>query len=115
MGKHKKDSAATVEAANKSRETTGTGQSRPAVRVEYPNESEVISHSSYTFRIATTPGTDNMEVSIDGGAWMSCRESLGSWWYDWSGFDKGSHELVARTRMGDGLSINSAPRRFTVD
>lgn len=87
--------------------------SRPAVRVECPRESEAIARPAYTFHIAATPGADHVEVSIDKGYWMPCREALGVWWYDWSGFGEGAHELVARSRMGDGLMTYSDLRRFS--
>jgi hypothetical protein len=90
-------------------------QSRPAVRVEWPGEDEAIARPSYTVHIAAMPGADGVEISIDSGDWMACREALGLWWYDWSGFEKGDYELSARTRMGDGISIISAPRRFSVN
>ena len=90
-------------------------QSRPAVRVEFPGEGEAIARPSYTFQIAATPGVNGVEVSIDHGDWMPCREALGLWWYDWSGFGMGEHELTARSRMGNGLSTSSAPRLFLVD
>ena len=90
-------------------------QSRPAVRVECPGEGDVIARPFYTFKIAAMPGADRVEVSIDQGGWLPCREALGFWWHDWSGFDKGEHKLAARSRMGDGLSTNSASRRFSVD
>ena len=90
-------------------------QSRPAVRVEYPGEGEVIARKSYTFHIAASPGTVGVEISIDGGGWISCREALGLWWYDWSAFGKGDHELTARAHGGDGTSADSAPRRFSAD
>ena len=89
-------------------------QSRPAVLVEFPGEGEVIARPSYSFQISTTPGAEGVEVSIDRGAWMPCREALGLWWYDWSGFDAGDHELAARIRVGEGISAHSTPRRFSV-
>ena len=88
-------------------------QSRPAVRVEYPGEGEAIARKSYTFHIAASPGTVGVEISIDGGGWIPCREALGLWWCDWSAFEKGDHELAARARRSDGISIDSAPRRFS--
>lgn len=88
--------------------------SRPAVRVECPREGEVVAQPAYAFHIAATPGILGVEVSIDQGRWVICREALGLWWYDWSGFDKGDHEVVARARISDGISTNSSPRRFTV-
>ena len=83
--------------------------------VEYPREGDVIARPSYTLQIVATPGAHGVEVSIDKGDWLPCREGLGLWWHDWSDFDKGDHELVARTHMADGLTTNSAPRRFSAD
>ena len=88
---------------------------RPAARVEYPSEGEVIARKSYAFHIAASPGAVGVEVSINEGGWLSCREALGLWWYDWSASEKGEHRLVARTRMGDGMTADSAPRRFSVE
>ena len=90
-------------------------QSRPSVRVEYPREGEVIARPSYTFHIAASPGVAGVEVSINQGDWISCREASGLWWYDWSAFKNGDYELVARTRRGDGMTTESAPRRFSVN
>jgi hypothetical protein len=88
-------------------------QSRPAVSVECPGEGDAIARPSYTFKISATYGVDGVEVSIDQGEWLPCRESLGFWWYDWSGFDAGEHELTARSSLANGMTTNSAPRLFT--
>jgi hypothetical protein len=115
MAKNDRDSfTMTDHTGSKHSDKTRAFQSRPAVQVEFPREGDVIAQPSYTFQIKATPESDGMEVSIDKGAWMRCRESLGLWWYDWSGFDAGEHELEARTRMSEGLSTISAPRRFSV-
>jgi hypothetical protein len=92
-----------------------TVKSSPAVRVEFPREAEVISLPDYTFNIVATPEIDGVEVSIDQGPWTACREALGVWWYDWSGFAKGDHEIVARTRKGGSVMDNSDRRRFNVN
>ena len=85
----------------------------PAVRVEYPGEGEEIAGTSYAFHLAASPGAVAVEISIDSGGWVSCREALGLWWCDWSALEKGEHEVVARVRMGDGTTSDSAPRRFS--
>ena len=90
-------------------------QSRPAVRVECPGAGDVIARPSYTIKVAATSGVAGVDVSIDQGDWMPCREALGFWWFDWNGFDKGEHELSARSRMGDGLTANAVPRLFSAD
>ena len=120
MSKHNRDSAEmdkrwSVQEEEKKSKHNGVVQSRPAVRVEYPREGDVIAQPSYTFHITTATNADSVEVSIDQGEWIPCRESLGAWWHDWSGFEKGNHELVARTHMGSGISTNSVIRKFSVD
>ncbi len=89
--------------------------SRPAARVECPREGEIVSPPSYTFRIAATPGADHVVVSIDQGVWKPCREALGVWRYDWSGYGKGRHDLVARCRRGGAIATYSDLRRFSVE
>lgn len=93
---------------------TPTVRSGPAVRVEYPQEGELLGRPYYTFRIGTIPEANNVEVSIDQGDWKPCRESLGLWWYDWTDYAEGEHILIARTRIGHDISAISAPRRFKV-
>ena len=116
MVKRDMDSALRIDDTNRIRgDKAKAVQRRPAVRVEYPGEGVMIAQPSYTFHIAASPGAVGVEVSIDEGDWISCREALGLWWHDWSGFEKGDHELVARARMGDGATTDSAPRRFSVD
>lgn len=96
----------------------GTAQkavpSRPAVRVECPSEGQTIAGPCYSFHIAAKPGIEGVEVSIDQGKWMACREALGLWWYDWSGYGEGEHEITARARISDGIAASSSPRLFTV-
>ena len=114
MAKRIKISKAALDGANAEHNEMRSISSRPAVRVECPCEGEEIAQPAYSFHIAAAPGIAGLEVSIDQGAWMPCREALGIWWYDWSGFAKGDHELVARAPISDGISTNSSPRRFTV-
>jgi hypothetical protein len=88
--------------------------SAPAVRVDYPQEGEVLSREGYTFRIGTASGARSVEVSLDQGNWRPCREALGMWWHDWADLTPGEHVLIARTRIGEDLSATSGPRRFSV-
>jgi hypothetical protein len=116
MAKHDKDSLTMIDHTGiKSNDRSKVAPSRPALHIEFPREGEVIARPSYTFKIEATSKAEGMEVSIDKGAWMACREALGMWWYDWSGFEAGDHELEARNRMGEGISTISAPRRFSVE
>ncbi len=87
----------------------------PALEIEiaYPTEDEVIGQPWYTLQVVS-PGARGVEVSIDGGNWNPCRESLGLWWFDWSGFSSGAHEVRARRISGDERPAISRRRRFEV-
>ena len=115
MAKKNAKSVTTVDGVNGEHgEQAHVAQSRSAVRVECPSEGEAVARPDFTVHIVAMSGAQGVDVSIDQGEWMPCRESLGLWWYDWSGYVKGAHVLLARTRMADGVITNSAPRRFSV-
>lgn len=85
------------------------------VSVDYPQEKEVVTSFEYTFRIGAGPDVSRVEVSIDGGQWQPCRESVGFWWYDWSGYAaKAARQLSARATTQDGRIVESQTRRFSV-
>jgi len=88
----------------------------PAVTVtlDYPQDGEIITSPNYTFRIGAKEA-GNVEVSIDGEAWTPCRQAEGYWWYDWSGYDSGIHEILARVQPQDGLIAPPAKCRFQVE
>lgn len=99
-------------AAPKSRE--GRPSAPAPVAIDYPQRQDVILSSSYSFRIAADPELTHVEVSIDEGPWQACRRSVGYWWYDWSGFAPGRHQLLARGRGPAGRIAVTAPRQFDV-
>jgi len=82
------------------------------VGVDYPQEGEIVTSDSYVFRVSTS-ATDRVQISLDGKEWKPCRESVGFWWYDWSGYGSGAHTLLARIAVGKRL-MKSRPRSFTV-
>jgi len=85
------------------------------VVVDYPREKEAVVSFEYTFRIGASPDAARVEVSIDGADWQPCRESVGFWWYDWSGYSsKAARQLQARVTTHDGRVVTSEPRRFGV-
>lgn len=115
MAKRNKNSTAMLDGASgKHNEMRMTAPSRPAVRVHCPSEGEVVALPAYAFHIVAATGVESVEVSIDQGEWLPCREALGLWWFDWSGYEKGQHELVARARITGGISAGSSPRLFSV-
>lgn len=86
-----------------------------SVRVAYPRESEIIEGFSYTIQVATIGQAVRVEVSIDHDAWQPCRESMGLWWFDWSGDSDGPHEVIARMHCDGGLITLSKPVQFVVN
>lgn len=82
--------------------------------VEYPQQDEKITSTQYSFRIGAPAGAEGVDVSIDQGPWLACRNSAGFWWYDWSGYDNGEHEIIARIRGRNNRWIVSTPHEFMV-
>ena len=91
---------------------TQTVEARP--EIEYPLNDETIVSSQYTFRVAAPAGVDGVDVSIDQGPWLACRNEVGCWWYDWSGYGDGEHEVIARVRGKGGRWRMSDPHEFHV-
>lgn len=95
----------------------GVAEARPEapgkhyVGVDHPQVGEILTSHHYAIRISTS-ATDGVEISIDGKEWIPCRESVGFWWHDWSGFGAGVHTVVARILVGKRY-LKSKPRSFT--
>jgi hypothetical protein len=87
---------------------------KKVVVIEYPRQNEAITSNNYTFSIVAMPGVKKVEVSIDGSAWEPCRQS-DSWWYDWSGYGAGEHEVTARIQLANGHFHTTEPRFFSVE
>jgi hypothetical protein len=91
---------------------TQTAEGRP--EIEYPREDETLVSPTYTMRVAAPASAEGLDVSIDQGPWRACRKDVGYWWYDWSDYADGEHELITRIRGRNGRWRMSAPRRITV-
>lgn len=83
--------------------------------VDYPRPNETITSDNYTFRIVAMPGVKKVEISVDGAPWQPCRQSEGSFWYDWSGYRSGEHEVAARVQLADGPFHTTGSRFFNVE
>lgn len=84
------------------------------VCVDYPQQDEGVASRDYTFRIGVAGDASKVEVSIDRGPWLPCRQAAGYWWYDWAGMTPGVHRLTARALGADGSAGISAQRRFQI-
>lgn len=83
---------------------------RPAI--DYPVAGETIVSSHYAFRLSAPESVPSVDVSIDQGPWLACRKAEGFWWYDWTGFGDGEHELIARAPGKNGRFSMSSPVEF---
>jgi hypothetical protein len=83
--------------------------------IDYPLYEERISSPNYTFRVTTPEETQAVEVSVDGSAWTACRYDAPYWWYDWSRYASGEHQLAARIQLDNGYTIYLPPRPFFVE
>ncbi len=82
--------------------------------VEYPRQGEKITSSDYTVRVFAPETAQKVGISIDQGPWKSCRQAAGYWWYDWSGFDDGPHQIAVSMTTPDGQRILAEPHEFEV-
>ncbi|MEQ1919741.1 MAG: hypothetical protein ABL955_11130 [Elusimicrobiota bacterium] len=83
--------------------------------VNYPRQNEVVSSAQYTVRVFAPETAKRVGISINQGPWMSCRPAVGFWWYDWSGYDNGEHEIIVSMVTPDDKRIASEPHEFFVD
>lgn len=82
--------------------------------IDYPQEEELITSPHYTFRVKAPLNAEKVEICIDGAPWQLCRYSSGFWWYDWSDYGSGDHEVVARILPFDSRNYTLRTRRFSV-
>lgn len=87
---------------------------RRMLAVDYPKQNEVVSSGHYTVRVFAPAGAHKVGISVDQGPWRSCRPSVGFWWYDWSGYGNGEHEVVVSMSTREGKRIISEPHEFFV-
>jgi hypothetical protein len=86
---------------------------KTAIVVDFPVEGQLVLSQDYTFRL-TSAEEGAVELSLDGGPWLACRESVGFWWFDWKP-TPGDHEAVARVKRSTGRFAKSDVRRFRVE
>ncbi|TBR26113.1 hypothetical protein EPO15_00740 [bacterium] len=84
------------------------------IRVEFPIEGETLVSPDYTFRVMAPEAAVTVDICINQGDWLPCREAVGLWWHDWNTLENGEYEVVARARQQDGTVTVSEPRIFFV-
>jgi hypothetical protein len=83
--------------------------------VEYPRQNEKITSADYTVRVFAPAAASKVGISIDQGPWKSCRSAVGYWWYDWSGYSEGEHQIVVSMETAEGIRVISEPHEFYVE
>mgnify|MGYP000966753580 CR=1 FL=1 len=84
------------------------------VTLDYPQENENIVSREYVFRVTGEGAMQSVSVSVDAGNWQPCREAVGHWWYDWSDYKDGEHQVRVEARTQSGAKISFGPRVFRV-
>lgn len=92
---------------------TNTGKKTKAnpVKIDYPKTNEAVSFDHYAVRISAAQD-EQVEISLDGGAWAPCFNSSGYWWFHLNGLAAGTHKLAARVKVSGETSF--AMRKFEV-
>lgn len=85
-----------------------------SISIDYPEESEIVDHPTYTYRIRAPKTADLVEIRLDQGQWQPCRRAVGYWWFDWSGYGPGRYQAEVRSRTPSGAETSKF-RSFTVD
>jgi hypothetical protein len=93
---------------------TATENSPAKITIDFPKEGESINSMHYSFKIAThIPGV-KVDVSLNGGGWVPCREAAGHWWFDWSAYSTGTYKLQARAALPGGAVELAREVKFSV-
>lgn len=82
--------------------------------IDFPRKEEKIASSRYTVRISA-PVTGFVDISVDGMPFEPCRQAVGHWWYDWTGYLSGQHRAVVRLTSEDGRPMAELHSRFCVE
>lgn len=96
-------------------EKTRTQTQTQTVTLDYPQKDDKISSSHYAFRISASEDAEHVAVSIDGCDPIPCRRAAGYFWYDWSNFMPGRHEVLVVAAFPNGVVRQTKIRRVTVE
>jgi len=80
------------------------------VVVDYPKNLENLTAKQYTVRIGASDCT-GVDISVNDQPWQPCRWACGYWWFDWTNYAPGTHQLVARMHKRNGEYLISKRRR----
>jgi len=92
-------------------------QQRPAkvkesFTIDYPQEGETVAGRDYTFRINAPQDAPTVELSINQGPWLPCRQASGYWWFDCTDIEPEPYQARARMRLHGGKEKLTMLRRF---
>ncbi len=79
--------------------------------MDHPKNNETIHSWHYAVRLGTGVNCKTVDISIDDGPWQPCRYTNGYWWYDWTNYSPGTHQLIARMTKTNGQYLITTKRR----
>ncbi len=106
-------SATTTTAKTAAKNKLANTNENEYVLIDHPKNLENITSRHYSVRVSAS-AANSLDISIDDAPWQACRNSVGYWWFDWTDFTAGTHQLVARMQTTNGEYLISKRRRCKV-
>lgn len=80
------------------------------INIDFPtNNEEIPIGTGYTIRISASL-CETVQISVNDGEWMECRNASGYWWFDWDEVEPGKYKIYARMKKADGTEAVSKRR-----
>ena len=80
------------------------------INIDFPtNNEEIPIGTGYTIRISASQ-CETVQISVNDGDWMECRNASGYWWFDWDEIEPGRYKIYARMKKTDGTEAVSKRR-----
>jgi hypothetical protein len=92
-------------------------QQRPArakesFTIDYPQEGETVNGRHYSLRVSAPQDAETVELCINQGSWLPCRQASGYWWFDFINIEPEPCQTRARLRTRGGKEKLTMLRRF---
>jgi hypothetical protein len=72
------------------------------ITIDHPKESETVGGFHYSVRL-TASACERIELSLDEGPWLHCRNCAGHWWFDLHQLKPGKHAIHVRAHNAGAI------------